>query len=682
MQVQQIPIYQFLEGSGKSFVIPVYQRDYAWTRINCQKLWDDLVDLNNNSRVDHFLGALVTIGGGFEEYTVIDGQQRLTTVSILLIALHTFLKNKELKNDNENILAEQLLDFLINKYSKDQNKRIRLKPNKQDKEYFEKLFDNKITSDNGSNIVNNFLFFHNKISSLVLTSQEIFEAFKKFKIVLINLVRGQDDPQLIFESLNSTGVNLTSGDLIRNYILMDLEYDEQEILYKKYWIEIEKLTGDIAEFVRNYLIFKLKSSVKKDEVYLMFKKFTRDNFKNNKENILIDLIYFAEIYSWLVQIKTHSNVEINNFLKRLTKLEFTVCYPYLLDIFNDLHFKNLNDNTVMNILIIIESYAFRKIIVDNSTQGLNKLFVSLAKEIKKEANWENDYLNILNYILLEKSVSQRFPNDDEFETALMTKEIYKLQSKNRNFLLESLENYNTSLPIDLEDLTVEHIMPQTLDKEWKKMLGDNWHEIHSKYKHTLGNLSLTTKNSELSNNSFEIKQKIDFQESKLKLNYKLDGQKIWNEEKILERTKDLIKDAKKIWPYLQTTYYKSSHEEQIFDLTNEDSLAGNKPSHLYFEDDEKGLELKTWRDLLVKTCEFLYKFSPTEFIKIEKSDEFKWLFDANKPLSNPLEFSNGHYVEGRLGANHIITILRRLAERINYPSENIQFSIKTSKEQS
>jgi len=267
MQVQQLPIYQFLEGSGKSFVIPVYQRDYAWTKVNCLKLWTDLIDLNNNSRNDHFLGTLVTIGSGFQEYTVIDGQQRLTTVSLLLKALHDFLEEKEEKSEEDNILIEQLMDFLINKYSKEKDKRIRLKPNKQDKEFFENLFEKSNDLDVNSNIINNYNFFLSKISSKELGPQQIFDSFRKLKIVLIDLVRGQDDPQLIFESLNSTGVDLTAGDLIRNYILMDLEPIEQEKLYKQYWIEIENLTGDIAEFIRNYLIFKERTSVKKGDVY-------------------------------------------------------------------------------------------------------------------------------------------------------------------------------------------------------------------------------------------------------------------------------------------------------------------------------------------------------------------------------------------------------------------------------
>lgn len=680
MQVQQLPIYQFLEGAGKSFIIPVYQRDYAWTRINCQRLWDDLVDLNNSNRNDHFLGTLVTIGKGFQEYTVIDGQQRITTVSILLVALHAFLKNKEEKNEEEKILVEQLLDFLINKYSHEQDKRIRLKPNKQDKEQFENLFVNADKLNINSNITNNYKFFYDKISFETLTPQQIFEAFRKFKIVLIDLVRGQDDPQLIFESLNSTGVDLTAGDLIRNYILMDLEPLEQEKLYKEYWVKIEELTGDIAEFVRNYLILKLKIWVKKDDVYSVFKKFSTENYYKNKEGVLKDLIFFAGIYSWLIQIQNHPNSTINKELRRLNKLEFTVCHPYLLDIFNELISENIDEETTNKSLIIIKSYAFRKILVDNTTQGLNKLFITLARDIKKEKSWKEQYINILSYLLLEKRVSQRFPNNEEFENALINKEIYKLQSKNRNFLLESLENFKSAYPINLDELTVEHIMPQTLTKDWKNKLGENWQEIHNKYLHTLGNLSLTAKNTELLNYSFEDKQQIDFQVSKLKLNFKLDGLMIWNEEKILERAKDLIRNATDIWPYPKTTYTKPVPEEQSFDLTSEDSFSRSKPSRLYFEEDEKVIELKTWRDLLVNTCRFLYEFSPTQFNEIQNNPEFKWYFDVNKPLRNPLEFYPNKFVEGNISANGVVFFLEKICERLNYQAETIQFSIKNTKD--
>lgn len=680
MQVQQLPISKFLK-SANSLIIPVYQRDYARKRQNCDKLWSDIQQLISNKRSSHFLWTIVTINDGYGKYLVIDGQQRLTTITIFLLALSHYLRDKEISTEEDMQLQKIFKGYLIDEESLSQETRIKLKPNKSDLEYFEKLFDEKKEIiENNSNIVSNYLFFKEEFEKNEISVRKIFEdGLQKLQIVSIDLSRGQDDPQLIFESLNSTGVDLTAGDLIRNYILMDLEPQEQEKKYKKYWVEIERLSSDVAEFIRNYLIFKTKSWVKKDEVYLFFKKFAVDNFQNNKDFILEDLLKYANIYSSFIQTQKHRNEKINFCLYRLSRIEFTVCYPYLFDIFSDLENGDLNQDDIINILNIIESYSFRKILVDGTTQGLNKLFIILAKEIKKELTSKENYTNILSYILLEKRVSQRFPTDEEFEKALINKEIYRFQSKNRNFLLESLENYKTALPINLEDLSIEHIMPQTLTKDWKNKLGENWQQVHVQYLHTLGNLSLTAKNSELSNNSFEDKQKIDFQTSKLKLNFNLDNSLIWNEDQIVSRAKNLSNDAKEIRKYPNTTFRKDVPEEQIFDLTNEDSFSGSKPSILYFWDNSKGVEIRTWRDLMSNTCKFLYEYSPTEFRIIQNKTEFKWNFDVNKPLRNPVEFLINNYVEGNMSANNIISFLKLLAEAINYNPENIQFSIKNIK---
>jgi hypothetical protein len=222
-------------------------------------------------------------------------------------------------------------------------------------------------------------------------------------------------------------------------------------------------------------------------------------------------------------------------------------------------------------------------------------------------------------------------------------------------------------------------MPQHLNSEWKSRLGDNYQEVQKKYLHTLGNLSLTAKISELSNNSFEKKQQIDFQTSRLKLNLKLDGLNTWNEEKIIERGNDLIKDAKIIWPYPRTNYKKKTHEEQIFDLTSEDSFSGSKPSKLFIGDDTDGVELKSWRDLIVMTCKFLHDLSPTQFTELQSAAEFRWYFDSKKPLRSPMEYLPDKFVEGNLSANGAIVFLSKLCEILNYPAEKISFSIKNVK---
>ena len=681
MQVKEIPIYQFLEGSDKRFIIPVYQRDYSWTKKNCQKLWDDMLILANSQRPDHFLGTIVGIVSNYAEYVIIDGQQRLTTISIFLLSLHNFLKNKIDKSEEENRLESQLLEFLIDKYSKDQARRIRLKPNKQDEVFFNNLFKDseEKKSEISSNIVNNYNFFSEKIHNCEIAPQDLFNYFRKLKIILIDLVRGIDDPQLIFESLNSTGVDLESSDLIRNYILMDLEPEKQEQFYQKYWLEIEKLVEDRFEgFVQNYLIFKNKSWIKSDDVYENFKKFVKENFAQDKEKILQDLIYYAKIFSIIFQITKHKNSEINNCLQRLCELDFTVVDPYFLDVFADLDLGILSEENVIKIIKIIESFAFRKNFVENTTQGLNKFFVTLAKEIKKEKAWQENYLDIFNFILLSKSGSTKFPTDDDFENAFINKEVYK--TKNKFYLLSAIENYKSAFKIEIDDLEIEHIMPQNLTRDWQQKLGENYEEIHKKYLHTLGNLTLTTsrQNKVLSNLSKEEKDKIDFQTSKLKLNFRLEENKIWNDKTIVERAKILALEAKEIWQYPKTNYKKIIIEDEIFDLTSEDDFTGRRPSFISFGNNELEEDIKSWPIFLVKLCSFLYKNSPTLFEKAMVNNGLKDYFqkDAERTFK---EFDENKFVLTYLLTKTVILFAKKLCKAVNYDLENVKFKLNKQK---
>jgi uncharacterized protein with ParB-like and HNH nuclease domain len=483
---------------------------------------------------------------------------------------------------------------------------------------------------------------------------------------------------LIFESLNSTGVDLTAGDLIRNYMLMDLPAFEQESMYIKYWTKVDKLTENVPEFIRVYLIYKNKISVKRDDVYPIFKKFVAEEFDDNRKEIAEDLVYFAKIYSFLRQITPYYDKKINKQLERLNIIEFTVCYPYLFDVFHDLNNNILTTEVVHKILLIIESYAFRKVLVDNTTQGLNKMFITFSKEIKKEVKWQENYLEILKYIILQKTVSQRFPTDEEFQNSLIYKEIYKLQSKNKIFLLESIENFSTLCPVNIKDLSIEHIMPQKLTKKWKDMLGENWENIHKKYLHTLGNLSLTASNAQLSNKTLEEKQAIDYQESKLALNFNLDQVNEWNEKSILERAKHLSQIALRIWEYPTSSYAKIDYEEQIFDLNTQDDFSGTKPVTLYLPN-ETEIKIKTWRSLLGNICKFLYEYSPTQFKHTQSLSDFQWYFDVNKPLKSPIEFLPNRYVEGNVSANTVVSVCLKLCEALNFPTDNISFSVIDSK---
>ncbi|OSO94422.1 hypothetical protein B7O87_03015 [Cylindrospermopsis raciborskii CENA303] len=687
MEVRKRLIYDLLEGRNKKFIVPVYQRDYAWKISNCKKLWEDILSLEESDHT-HFLGTLVTIYIQGDKSMIIDGQQRLITVSLLLLAISNYLKSKTNKTSDEEALQEDILnDYLINKRCKYDAERIRLKPSKRDKTYFENLFDVPAhelpIAKQDSNIIQNYSFFYEKISGSEFLAQNIFDLFKKLEIVHIELDSKIDKPQLIFESINSTGVELTDGDLIRNYILMDLESEEQEYLYSKYWIEIERLCGNIAKFTRVFLIYTLGKEIseKQRAVYNEFKLYAERNLKRNNVKILEEMVKYAQIYSYLIVLSEHPNKKIRQHLNRIDYLEFTVCHSFLMDVFDLFEHKTINDETVLKVLNLIESYAFRKKLVDSSTQSLNKFFFGLAKEIKKEDNWQKNYFDIMAFTIKSKSGNLKFPTDDEFIQTLTYKDIYKLNKKNKYFLLENLENYNSPYQTDVQELTIEHIMPQKLTQEWKSALGNNYKEIHDKYLHTLGNLVLTAKNSNLSNKDFKDKQKIDFENSKLRLGYDLKDVKEWNEDSIVKRAKSLAEEAVEIWKYPKSNFTKPLEEERnLIYLSDSCKVTNTTPRTLIVEENES--KVKTWKEVLIKICRILFKQSPTDFKTIINNSKIGKYFsngeedEKSKKLIRPLDFIPSYYVETNLSAEKIIGLCSQLCDELDFDKEKIGIQIE------
>ena len=302
----------------------------------------------------------------------------------------------------------------------------------------------------------------------------------------------------------------------------------------------------------------------------------------------------------------------------------------------------------------------------------------MAKEIKKEKSWQENYLDILNYILLSKSGSTKFPTDDDFENALINKEVYK--TKNKFYLLSSIENYKSAFKIDVDDLEIEHIMPQNLTKDWQQKLGENYQEIHKKYLHTLGNLTLTTskQNKILSNLSKEEKDKIDFQTSKLKLNFRLEENKIWNDKTIVERSKIFALDAKQIWQYPKTNYKKIIIEEEVFDLTSEEDFTGRRPSFICFGYNELEEDLKSWPIFLVKLCGFLYKNSPMLFEKAMISNGLNEYFQKDEERTFK-EFDEDKFVLTYLSTKSVILFAKKLCKAINYDPELVRFKLNKPK---
>lgn len=509
MKGQEIQFIQYISGPTKRFVIPVYQRNYDWKIENCKQLYDDLIKVIRNNRRSHFFGSVVSVyepsSARNIEFLVIDGQQRLTTITLLLLAMYNLIQEGKVSYKTPMLNDMIYEQFLVDKYQ-EKDKRIKLKPIKNDKNAFDKLFDDQDDYILDSNITVNYRYFYDRIQKMELTIDELFDAICKLEIISI-VLDNDDNPQLIFESLNSTGLDLSEGDKIRNFILMGLPSAKQNDYYEKYWNKIEINTKyDVSSFVRDYLSVKQLLTPSQSRIYITFKEYVEQ--KNiDTEDLLKDLLAYSKRYGVLLDGGTKSN-ELNASIYRLNRLSTTVTRPFFLEVLSLYDDGKLDLNTVSKVFTITESYLLRRMICDLPTNMLNKIFLLLHKEIIRYDGTCDDYLEKFKYALLSKREKARFPDDEEFVSNFSKKQIYLMNSKNKLYIFERFENYGTLEDKDVYShcddgvYSIEHIMPQHLTPTWIKDLGDNYEEVHETWLHRMANLTLTAYNSKYSNLSF------------------------------------------------------------------------------------------------------------------------------------------------------------------------------------
>jgi len=694
MHAQERTFLEFFEGADKRFIIPVYQRNYDWRKEHCEQLYNDILDIIKYKFKNHFIGSIVYVFDEYGEKTdflIIDGQQRIATISLLLLAIYNLLKNGEIVSEKESLKEEINERYLIDKFSKS-DERIKLKPVKADNQAFLKLYENN-SEDYfwESNITKNYSYFLNRIREDKISADDLFKAIKKLTIVDIRLNSNDDDPQLIFESLNSTGLGLTQADLVRNFVLMGKPKDVQEKIYNNYWNPIEKNTQyRVDSFIRDYLTLKERIIPNKDKVYIGFKRHVYKNYSNkNIEFLLEDLLKFSKYYR-RIAFSQDSNSEINKILKRINRLDVTVSYPFLLEIFDYYESNTISKNNLINILCTIETYAFRRLICNVPTNALNKVFMTLGREIKKHADFKEKYFEIFKYILINKKYSQRFPTDEEFTEMLKSRDIYNFKSKNKLHLLERLENYDNVEKVSIEELlnegklNIEHIMPQTLSVKWKESLGENWEEIHNKYLNTLGNITLTGYNSKMSNRPFLEKRDIEkgFKDSKLSLNKFLRNLDYWNENTIIRRANKLKDIALKIWSYPTTEYKSSIIEVYRYNLSEDYNFTGEKIKSFILMNQE--YPVKSWKDFYQTLAINLYDLAPEIFNSFLKDGDFtdgrKLISDKMEDLRNPLKVTDNIYLESNLSAESIVNMARLLLRKYDIGEDEVVV-ILTEKEE-
>lgn len=687
MNGQAKPLVKFLDGSDTRFIIPVYQRNYDWKIENCRQLYDDLKKVIENERESHFFGSVVSVAntkGASSEMLIIDGQQRITTISLLFLAVVNLLKKGKITSEKPNLCEKIENTYLLDPYQPEE-KKVKLKPIKDDQDAFLKLFDTDEEYNHASNVTQNYLYFYNRILDGELTADELFTAVCSLVIIDISLDPQKDDAQLIFESLNSTGLDLSEGDKIRNFVLMGKEPDKQEQFYNKYWNKIEKDTGyEVSDFVRYYLTVVLSKTPTIKEIYSVFKEYVEKN-KIETEVLLQDMLKYARYYKQIRNAVT-GNAKVDLIMKRLNVLDMSVSIPYLMAVM-DYKEKNLmSEDEFAKILITLETYIFRRLICGVPTNALNKIFSMLHRDCLKYKKDDIAYVDVLIYLLVSKAGSGRLPKDSEFLIGLEEKNIYSMQSKNKMYLFDRFENgdsvEHTNVVELMEDgtYTIEHVMPQTLSVSWKEALGANYQEVYDKWINRLANLTLTGYNSQYSNRAFIDKKNVEkgFKDSHLHINSMIAECNEWTEKELIKRNNLLKEKALKLWAYPETNFEPAAAINEKHYLDDDFDFTGRKIASYTFLDTPYSAD--SWSEMYQQVVRFLFELDSTIIYKLVKEDTGLGYHFSEKESSGFVEIAPKVYLYVASSTRSKIGNLRRLFEVYQLDGSELGLEIQNNTE--
>ncbi len=595
MKANELQINNFLQVPNVQFVIPVYQRNYDWTNTECKELLNDIISVETEDRGTHFIGSIVFIHEGtystseVKELVIIDGQQRLTTINILYVALYRFAKENNRTNDSERLYNM----FLTNQYVQKESSKLKLKQTDTNSVAFKAIMLGTEKEYNSfSNVIENFNYFIGAITND--TFEIILKGLNRLVFVEISLERGKDDPQRIFESLNSTGLDLSQSDLIRNFILMDLPPKDQNRIFESVWNPIEENAKDlikqsslVSDYIRDYLTLRNKKIPNKNKVYAEFKSLYTNKKDEAYQQELENIKSLSAHYKKFVNPSVDADADIRKELEYLNRLEINVAYPFLLQVFEDKENGLLSKDELIKILKLIQSYSWRRFIVGLPTNALNKIFMTLYAEVDTE-----EYYDSIARALVKKKGSAKFPTNEDLKSALKDKDLYNTQPKNRNYLFEMLENFNNREFVNTNNelITIEHIFPRNPNDDWNIDLTSNDYFIFKeKHINTIANLTLSGNNGALSNKSFVAKKEmnVDAKEqgyiySRLWLNSYLKSLDCWDLSKYEERFNIIYDRFLKIWEYpdIVISATEETDDQNIFDA---ESPTHKKLEYFIFE---------------------------------------------------------------------------------------------------
>ncbi|RHB42004.1 DUF262 domain-containing protein [Enterocloster aldenensis] len=675
---------EFIGTNKVLFKIPVYQRNYDWSEKNCNRLLDDTKRILETGK-KHFLGTIVFMaskehGFSLQEYTIIDGQQRLTTMMILLKAL------ADAAEGVDNICKSEINDsYIHNKYCEIEEFKVKLKPIKSDNDQFVALLKNKYDDiDPNSRIWANYQTCKNKIEKWMkngISPGDILAALEKLEIVNIVLIEGEDDPQVIFESINSTGLELTHADLIRNYLLMNAK--NQDFLYEDYWTCIEKMLkrgndySNLNLFFTQYLIYKTNTNVNLKYLYDEFlKMYKNEHF--TQESILKELKYYADIFQAFVYDTPKYPEEINQILKKIRQLNQSTCYPFLLHVFNDYEQKVITIDTLQRTLNLILSYILRRVTCGVPSNSLRGFFITLYGRIFKVTSNKSRYYESINKFLWSISSHDVIPSDSEFKRVLETSQIYPSKTLCK-YLLMDIENGGSKEILNTDSLTIEHIMPQTLSSEWRYIKAED----HEKYLHVLGNLSVTGYNSELSNKSFSEKVELIQENSKaVILNKDIVDKTKWDIPEIKNRSKRLAGIIMKRYhidkiddPSIEFEYIKKiTMEDDYNEVTGKKLLSFSFNGELYRQN--------KFTLMLLDMVKILDKQNPGILDTLADRDysytpKFKrpYISRSTDNIIKPETLKDNIYIETRINPSGIMKFIESLIEEFKADKSTFSISV-------
>ncbi len=600
--------------------------------------------------------------------------------------MYNLMKNGVLTPAKGNLAEKIYKTYLIDEWQ-DDDTRIKLKPVKNDRDAFGRLFDDQSQHIPNSNLTINYEYFYSRIQKEEVSLDELYEAVTKLEI--INITLNQDDnPQLIFESLNSTGVALSEGDKIRNFILMGLPSKQQAEFYEKYWNKIEVCTDyDVSLFVRDYLSVKQQLIPAMSKVYFTFKAFVEES-GTEVEDLLQELLRYAKWYAVLLKGKT-ADKELNSCIYRLNRLETTVTRPFFLEVLRLQSENKISLSDVKEIFLYTENYLFRRAICDLPTNTLNKIFLMLHREIIRYDGTENDYVEKFKYALRAKSDRGRFPDNGEFIEAFEKRPVYQMNSKNKIYMLERFENSGT---VEVQDVykqfddgvySIEHIMPQHLTPVWIKDLGEDYEAVQETWLHRLANLTLTGYNSKYSNSTFQEKRdmKNGFRDSHLHMNVWIAQQDHWGLEELETRNQILMQKALVIWPLPETDFQPEEKQIDSYSLDDDVDLSGRDIVRFGYKNTEQ--PVTSWIDMMEQILKILHAEDKSVLSRLaystdDTNDLNVYVSHNSQDLRNALEIDTDIFVERNTSTSTKISMLRKFFKAYGANEADLVFYLKDS----